>query len=232
MQLNLPVRFTSDPEDVPAYATLQLSVAETAFLLVDCTFDDEPDSGVGRVLKGIIAPTLRAVRSVGMRVVYVYGGDHGDPQAISTELHGTRRGLVRQRQRWHPLPVPRWNPELEPQEDDALIAKCGQSGFHETSLDYYLRTNGVKNLLCVGFSFKSCLFYTLVGAAQHNYRVVFLRDGTHPPGENEFRDTVDESLPEKGWVRRVLTRLIEDHLGYSSTCVQLIQACGSVSDAL
>ena len=231
MQLNLPVRFTSDLEDVSAFATLPLDVAETAFLLVDCTYDD-PDSGVGRVLEGIIAPALTAVRSVGMRVVYVYGGSHGDPHDITTELHGTRRGRERPRQRWHPLPVPAWNPGLEPQEDDAVIAKCGQSGFHETSLDFFLRTSGIVNLICVGFSFKSCLFYTLVGAAQHNYRVVFLRDGTHPPGENEFRDTVDESLPEKGWVRLVLTRLIEDHLGYSSTCQELMQTCERVTALL
>jgi hypothetical protein len=59
--------------------------------------------------------------------------------------------------------------------------------------------------------------------------VVFLRDGTHLPGENEFRDTVNEDLPEKGWVCLVLTRLIEDHLGYSSTCTELIHACQQVN---
>jgi len=69
------------------------------------------------------------------------------------------------------------------------------------------------------------LFYTMVGAFENNYRAVFLRDGTHPPGENEFRDTLNYELPEKGWVRLVLTRLIEDHLGSSSTCTELIQSC-------
>ena len=114
---------------------------------------------------------------------------------------------------------------VEPQEGDVVIEKNGQNGFRETSLDFCLRTLGIETLLAVGFSFKSCLFYTLVGAFEHNYRVVFLRDGTHPPGENEFPDTRQRCAAGKGWVRLVLTRLIEDHLGYSATCADLVRAC-------
>jgi nicotinamidase-related amidase len=115
---------------------------------------------------------------------------------------------------------------------EPIIEKCGQNGFRESSLDFFLRTNGIETLLCAGFSFKSCLFYTMVGAAEHNYRVVFLRDGTHLPGENEFGDTINDQLEEKGWVRLVLTRLIEDHLGYSSTCEELVRACKASSQKL
>jgi len=121
--------------------------------------------------------------------------------------------------------MPEWNRGIEPQDGEPVIIKNGQNGFRATSLDQCLRVKGIKNLICVGFSFKSCLFYTMVSAFEHNYRVIFLRDGTHPPGENEFRDTRNDELPEKGWVRLVLTRLIEDHLGYSSTCTELRAAC-------
>ena len=223
MPIELPVRFTGDNEDEHQYATLDLEPAKTAFLLVDCEFVNEPDSPVGQVLRRVIAPALATARGAGIKPVFLYGGDHHGPRSIGLELHGTRRGRQRPPAAW-PLPLPRWVPGIEPLEDEAVIAKCGQGGFHDTSLDHYLRTNGFENLLCVGFSFKSCLFYTLVGAFERNYRVVFLRDGTHPPGENEFRDTLNEDLPEKGWVRLVLTRLIEDHLGYSSTCAELVRA--------
>ena len=108
--------------------------------------------------------------------------------------------------------LPAWVSGVEPREGDVVIEKNGQNDFRETHLEFCLRTMGIETLLCVGFSFKSCLFYTMVGVFEHNYRVVFLRDGTHPPGENEFPDTVNIGLTEKGWVRLVLTRLIEDHL--------------------
>jgi nicotinamidase-related amidase len=226
--LELPVRFTGDTEDQHEYVTLTLDVDRTAFLLVDC-FDDDPHSGVGQVLHNLIRPTLAAIRSVGIKPIFIYGGDHNDPHAINLELHATRRGRKRKQMPW-PLPLPAWFAGVEPQTGEPIIEKCGQNAFRETALDFYLRTNDIETLLCVGFSFKSCLFYTLIGAMERNYRVVFLRDGTHLPGENEFPDTVNEALEEKGWVRLVLTRLIEDHLGYSSTCSELIQACRRVGN--
>ena len=110
-------------------------------------------------------------------------------------------------------------------------ARRSRAPFIGTDLDTSLRGLGVDTLLAVGFSFKSCLFQTLVNAFQHDYRVVFLRDGTDPPGTNEFPDTGTDLLPDRGWVRLVLTRLIEDHLGYSSTCKELVDMCERVGDS-
>ena len=224
MHLKLPVRFTGPTEDIQKHTTLTLEVATTALLLVDCEDVNIPGSPVDQVIKQTLRPTLAAIRSIGLKPIFLYGGDHHDPCSIEVELHGTRRGKSRALRPW-PLPMPQWVPGVAPLAGDPVIVKCGQNGFRETSLDFYLRTSGIETLLCVGFSFKSCLFYTMVGAAEHNYRVIFLRDGTHPPGQNEFPDTLNDALPEKGWVRLVLTRLIEDHWGYSSTCEALIAAC-------
>jgi nicotinamidase-related amidase len=223
MKLSLIVRFTSASAHQPSVDTLELDIAKTAFLLVDCTFENPPESGVGQVLRKTIAPTLALVRSIGMKVIFIHGGEHENDKAIYTELHRTRRQRPFETRPWKPT-EPKWVIGVEPQGNDAVIEKNGQNAFRGTSLDFYLRTAGIETLLCVGFSFKSCLFYTLIGAFEHNYRVIFLRDGTHPFGENEFSNTRDENLPEKGWVRLVLTRLIEDHLGYSSTCHQLNDA--------
>lgn len=221
-RVSLPVQFRDD--HLIKHQTLQLGIEKTAFVLIDCTFENRPESGVGRVLRQTIAPTLAAVRSVGMPVVFIHGGEHGDPRSMFTEVHRSRHGKPHTPRAWQPE-VPVWVPGVEPTAEDVIIEKNGQSGFRGTHLDHCLRSMGIETLICVGFSFKSCLFYTMVGAFEHNYRVVFLRDGTHPLGENEFEDTLDERLPEKGWVRVVLTRLIEDHLGYSSTCDELRAAC-------
>lgn len=186
MNLSLPVRFTGESVHQPFVDTLELDVAKTAFLLVDCTFENPSESGVGQVLRKTITPTLALVRSIGMKVIFTHGGYHGNDKAIHTELHRIRRHLSYQTRPWKPTD-PKWVPEVEPYDDDAVIEKNGQNAFRGTSLDFHLRTSGIETLLCVGFSFKSCLFYTMVGAFEHNYRVVFLRDGTHPLGENEKR---------------------------------------------
>ncbi|MEM7034847.1 MAG: isochorismatase family protein [Chloroflexota bacterium] len=222
--LTLPARLTGDHEDITKHITLNLDVAKTAFLLVDCDDVNTPGDPVDMVIKQTLAPTLATVRSVGMKVVFLHGGGHDDSHSIKQERHLFRTGTRGKPRPWVPS-TPKWVANVEPEYGDPVIEKNGQSGFRETSLDFCLRTNGIETLLRVGFSFKSCLFYTMVDAAQLNYRVIFLRDGTHPLGENEFRDTVDETLAEKGWVRLVLTRLFEDHWGYSAMCADLITGC-------
>jgi len=229
-QLALPARLRGTREDVAKAVTLTLDVARTALLLVDCDDVNNPGDPVDLVIRRTLAPTLEAVRSVGMRAVFLHGGGHLDALSIKRELRIARGERVGPPRPWTPS-TPQWVPGVEPDSQDTVIEKHGQNGFHETSLDLCLRTSGITTLLCTGFSFKSCLFYTMVAAAQRNYRIVFLRDGTHPLGENEFPDSVNEHLPEKGWVRLVLTRLIEDHWGYSATCLDLIQACGMSASA-
>ena len=225
--INLPVRFTGDPEDISVDSLLELPPEKTAFLIVDCVGVREDDP-LRRVIDEKISPSVHAARDAGMRVVYIYsypsGGSDG-PYSVYQELHRTRRQESWKAHRWRRTIEPPWPASIEPHAEDAMIAKCAQNSFQNSMLDDYLRGWGVTTVLVTGFSFKSCVFYTMVGAFERNYRVVLLRDGTHPAGMNEFRDTLDDSLPEKGWVRLVLTRLIEDHLGYTSTCQQLIDAC-------
>jgi ureidoacrylate peracid hydrolase len=97
-----------------------------------------------------------------------------------------------------------------------------RSGFHETQVDYHLRCYDIKTLTAVGFSQRSCLYQTLTGAAEHNYRVIMLRDCT---SSAEYPDTVDESLPEKGWLRKIMLRNFEHVVGYTSTSAEFVKVC-------
>jgi hypothetical protein len=49
-----------------------------------------------------------------------------------------------------------------------------------------------------------------------------LRDGTFSA---EYADTVDASLPEGGWVRKIMMRNFEHVIGYTSTAAEFA-ACG------
>ena len=50
----------------------------------------------------------------------------------------------------------------------------------------------------VGFSLKSCLLNTCIGAEEHSFRVIVLRDCVCPPGAKEYPDTLDAGNPEGG----------------------------------
>lgn len=225
MPIVLPVRFTGKPVDSTSETNLQLNPEKTAFLLVDVP--GTLSGVIGKVIEENLGPAVQAARNIGMRIVYMYcypGVGPDGPHSMFEEIHHTRRKEVFSKHVWQQGFKPDWPAVIEPRPEDALIAKCAQNSFQGTILDGYLRGWGVSTVLVTGFSFKSCVFYTMVGAFEHNYRAVLLRDGTDPPGTNEFPDTPDHTIPEKGWVRLVLTRLIEDHLGYTSTCQQFIDA--------
>jgi nicotinamidase-related amidase len=223
VEIELPVRFTGDRENQSAFTTLKLPAESAVLLLVDCHGDCGEDCN--RIIQTNIAPALHATRVIGIKSVFVYGEERIiGPASRPTEYHELRRGKPLRQQMVRPL-QPVWADCIEPLNHEPMIAKRSQNAFVGTYLDSYLRSWNIETLIVAGFSFKSCLFYTMVGAFEREYRVIFLRDGTHPPGTNEFPDTVNPDLPEGGWVRLVMTRIIEDHLGYSSTCEALISAC-------
>ena len=54
------------------------------------------------------------------------------------------------------------------------------------------------------------------------YREVMLRDCTF---STEYPDTVDESLEEGGWLRKIMFRNFEHIIGYTSTSAEFVKIC-------
>lgn len=230
MDIVLPVRFTGQQENDAVTTKLILPVERTALLLIDCNGDCGADCNT--VIATHIAPTLAAARRIGIKPVFVYNeGRISGTASRPSEYHELRRGKQLSTAGLRPT-QPWWADTIAPHDDETIIPKRAQNAFVGTLLDSYLRSWEIDTLLMVGFSFKSCLFYSITGAFEREYRVVFLRDGTNPPGTNEFPDTIDPNVPEGGWIRLVLTRLIEDHLGYSATCADVIAACEGANSPL
>ncbi len=221
--LKLQVRWYSN---ATRHSTLELEVNRTAFMIVD----SDCGSGNEYVEKGI-APALVAAREVGMKVVFIHNDFSlvDEPGSIKREIHGTRWGNPEAATKPPPsqrIPLkPNYSPSIQPLPHEPDFPKREWSGFHETHVDYHLRCYDIKNLIAVGFSQRACLYQTLAGAVEHNYRVVMLRDCTYSA---EYPDTVDESLPEGGWLRKVMLRNFEHIIGYTSTSPEFVEACKSV----
>jgi len=84
----------------------------------------------------------------------------------------------------------------------------------------------------VGYSRRACLHYTCAEAVGRNYRVILLRDCSNAPGEIEMPDTLDDSLPEGGWINRITLRNFEHLIGYTSTAAEFIQSCENLKQTL
>jgi nicotinamidase-related amidase len=163
-----------------------------------------------------------------MRVVFIHNDFSlvDEPGSIKREIHGTRWGDPLAETRQSPasrIPYkPNYSPSIQPLPHEPDFPKREWSGFHETHVDYHLRCYDIKNLVAVGFSQRACLYQTLAGAVEHNYRVIMLRDCTHSA---EYPDTVDPNLPEGGWLRKVMLRNFEHIIGYTSTSSKFVAAC-------
>ncbi|MBC8427801.1 cysteine hydrolase [bacterium] len=229
--LRLPVRWYSNEA---RYDELELEVQRTAFMIVDsdCGSGNEYVRFAHRRLRltveNGIAPALAAAREIDMKVIFIHNDFSlvDEPGSIKREIHGTRWGNLDAAtkppaSKRTPL-IPNYSPSIQPLPHEPDFPKREWSGFHETHVDYHLRCYDIKNLIAVGFSQRACLYQTLAGAVEHNYRVVMLRDCTHSA---EYPDTVDESLPEGGWLRKVMLRNFEHIIGYTSTSQEFVLAC-------
>ena len=221
--LTLPVRWYSNETQ---HGELELELERTAFMIVDS------DCGTGnRYVEEGIAPALAAARTVGMRVVFIHNDFSlvDESGSIKREIHGTRWGDALAAARPSPASrtpyKPNYSPSIQPLPYEPDFPKREWSGFHETHVDYHLRCYDIRTLVAVGFSQRACLYQTLAGAVEHNYRVVMLRDCTHSA---EYPDTVDPNLPEGGWLRKVMMRNFEHIIGYTSTSSDFVAACESL----
>ncbi|QHT62748.1 cysteine hydrolase [Paenibacillus lycopersici] len=199
-----------------ADSDLQINIVpeRTAFLLVDC----DESSAEKHVIENGICSALSIARESGMKIVYLFNAIYGvgGPNDVTTKIHG----LDALENSWKPL-IPKFNPSIQPLDDEAVIPKSHKDGFNGTVLDYYLKTWNIDTLITVGFHLKSCLFHTCIGARHHNYRVVMLRDCTN---SSEFPDTIDDHNPEGGWLRFIFLRIYETDIGYTSTSYDLKRA--------
>ncbi|HUE75973.1 MAG TPA: isochorismatase family cysteine hydrolase [Chloroflexota bacterium] len=220
--IDLPVRFHDYQQQ---HTILAVPVDRTAFAIIDCFGDCGPEHNL--VVENQIAPALAAARRVGMKVIYFHNapGGEGGPWNVSRELHGTRLGRERLGPPgWKPS-RPDYAPAITPRDDEPEFQKAQRNGFRDTFADQYLRTCNIDTLIMVGFSLRSCLYHTVHGAMEHNYRAIVLRDCTCPAGTKEYSDTIDPSNPEGGWVRFIFLRMIETNEGYTATSIDFARAC-------
>ena len=91
--------------------------------------------------------------------------------------------------------------ELAPGPDDVVIVKPRYSGFHATTLDSYLRSRGVRNLLITGIASNVCVESTIRDAYFKEYWPVMIADATMPAGSSQIHEaTLYNVRTFFGWI--------------------------------
>jgi biuret amidohydrolase len=77
------------------------------------------------------------------------------------------------------------HPSLLVGEDDVIVNKPRYGGFHGTDLEMVLRSRGVDTVIITGIATNICCETTAREAAERDFRVVFLSDGTATKDMND-----------------------------------------------
>ena len=181
----------------------------------------------------MIAPALAAARDAHMHITYVHNDLRlvADPGNIIGEIWAKTKCIKGDYlEYWNKQDYqPEYLDCVAPRENERNFPKWIWSGFHDTFLDQHLRSWGTRTLFVVGYSRRACMHYTCAEAVGRNYRVVLLRDASNG-AEIEFPDTIDESMPEGGWLNKIVLRNFEHLIGYTTTSQEFVTACSKVEN--
>ncbi len=234
-QFSVPVRYYQDFEGGydHAYETLDVELERSCFFLVDVDggYSFKADGSPHPTTKQFIVPALEAARGIGMKVVYT----HNDLRLVAGQGNRAQEFWSKTKLPPGSAPMgvgspsadyaPSYLPSVAPRDNEPNFPKWMWSGFRDTFLDQRLRSWDVENLFVVGYSRRACMHYTCAEAMGLNYRLILLRDCSNPPGEIEMPDTLDDSLPEGGWVNAMMLRNFEHLIGYTTTSAEFVAAC-------
>jgi nicotinamidase-related amidase len=154
--------------------------AKTALLNVDmqrCFVEDTPlASPDGPALVEKINVLIRTCRETGALIVHTRGwmardgSNHGvmaelvPPFLVDLYTEGT--------------PAAELHDALDVAADDLIVNKTRYGAFHGTDLAQQLRQRGIDTVIVSGIATNICCETTAREASQHDFRVVFLSDGT------------------------------------------------------
>ena len=88
---------------------------------------------------------------------------------------------------------------LTPNQDELVVDKHGYDAFHNTSLDYALRTLGIRQLIFTGVMSDICVLSTLTSALHHEYQLWAITDATAtiwPKVQKLTLDLIDRAYGE------------------------------------
>jgi len=234
MTLNLTGRFyrQSATERSEAVEDVSIEPSEAAFVLIDVYgrgYDDTPPPEVlwfyetnpvwREIVRNRIVPARQAARLAGLPVIYVTNAlSDGMNERSQWRNMGIRTTGIDVLECWpEPNDILAFSNIIAPQPRDLVIRKQMYSGFFETTLDSTLRSQGVRDLVVVGFDSRICLANTVTDAMYRGYRVIVLRDCIQTTEEPETADS--------GLCNFLAIRYIETNVGYTATSADFIAAC-------
>jgi nicotinamidase-related amidase len=152
--------------------------------------------------KGIVAaPTVHPIGEIVQRSATLAAAfrRHGLPVVLVNVTGGAPGRTENNRPR--PTPPPDWADlvaELDAQPTDHLVTKERWGAFHETSLDSYLREQGVTQVVLTGVATSIGVESSARSAYEHGYHVTLATDAMTDVDAEAHRNSVERIFPRLG----------------------------------
>ncbi|MFJ5922506.1 cysteine hydrolase family protein [Kitasatospora sp. NPDC092948] len=169
----------------------------TALLLLDCqptVLSALPDAGP---LLDRLARAATAVRARGGTVAHVRTAFTEDDWAAVPVGNTVFAAVARHRALPDADPATAFHPRLAPHETDLVVRKTRFSALSGTDLDRQLRARGIDTLIVAGLSTGGAVLSTALAAADLDYRLRILSDGTADPDPELHTLVLHQLLPSR-----------------------------------
>ncbi|WP_069627908.1 cysteine hydrolase family protein [Streptomyces niveus] len=155
----------------------------------------EPDALIDRV-KGAIAD----VRAAGGTIGHVRVAFTEDDWAAVPETNKTFSAVAAARTLHHEAGATQIDRRIAPEDGDIVVRKVRVGAGSTTDLHEQLRSRGVDTLILAGISTSGVVLSTLVDAADRDYRLYVLSDGTADRDPQVHRELIDRVFPSRAHV--------------------------------
>ena len=182
-------------DDLPA-----IDPARSALLIMDY------QAGILERLTGAdelltrMAETLANAREQGVHIGYVrVAFADADYDALPT-TNKTFAAIAAGRNMHHEAPETAVHPAVAPAAGDIIVRKTRVGAFSTTDLDQQLRDRGIDTLILAGISTSGVVLSTVRDAADRDYRVFVLEDGSADPDPEVHNFLIRKIFPRQAYV--------------------------------
>lgn len=185
--------------------------ARTALLVMDCQTAIVGNLPDAEQLLPRVARAIDAARSRGVRIAYVcVGFDDADYDAIP-DTNKTFAGVAAGRRFHNEAPETAVHDAVAPEPGDIVVRKTRVGAFSMTDLDRELRDRGIDTLILAGIATSGVVLTTVREAADRDYRMYVLEDGTSDHDRDVHDLLTRKVFPRQAYV--ISTAGLSDLLG-------------------
>jgi len=147
-----------------------------------------------------VAAAISMARDRGVQIGYVRVAFNDSDYAAIPDTNKTLIGVATARRMYHEDPETAIHKCVAPQAGDIIVRKTRIGAFSTTDLHQQLHDRGITNLILAGISTSGAVLSTVRDAADRDYRLYVLADGTADRDSEVHDILIQKIFPRQAYV--------------------------------